>query len=80
MFVVYILKNNQGKIYIGSTSDLNRRLEEHNITGTGFTSKYRPWVVIHTESFQSRPQAMKREKYLKTGAGRDWIKINITRP
>ncbi len=76
MYFVYVLENPQGKIYIGQTADLPRRLVEHNETGFGYTSKYRPWVLIHKEAFDNRSQAMKREKYLKTGAGRDWLKNN----
>jgi len=50
---------------------------EHNKTGLGYTSKFRPWELIHAEEFSSRKEAMHRESYLKTGIGRDWIKNNI---
>jgi putative endonuclease len=72
--MVYILKNSENKIYIGQTSDLSRRLEEHNFTGVGYTSKHRPWVLVHTEEFKTRSKAMSREKYFKTGKGRIKIK------
>lgn len=77
MFIVYVIENNYGKLYIGQTSNLEKRILEHNGMGDGYTSKFRPWKLIHTESFNSRSEAMKRERYLKTGAGRDWIKNNI---
>ena len=79
IYFVYIIKNNSGKIYIGQTYDLEKRIREHNESGTGYTSKFRPWKLIHNENFSSRKEAMAREKYLKTGTGRDWIKKEILR-
>ncbi len=76
---IYVLENNNGKIYIGQTYSLEKRLSEHNDTGFGYTSKFRPWRLIHSERFITRKEAMARERYLKTGAGRDWIKDNISR-
>ncbi len=68
------------KSYTGFTNDLERRLTEHNITGTkGFTLRYRPWVLIHQESLTSKLEAMAMERYLKTGAGREKIKLFIKR-
>ncbi|MDN3204372.1 hypothetical protein [Algoriphagus sediminis] len=43
----------------------------------GLTKKYRPWMVIHAEFFKSKRQALIREKELKTGKGREWIKKEI---
>ncbi|MFC5282986.1 GIY-YIG nuclease family protein [Pedobacter alpinus] len=81
MFTVYVLYSiNYQKIYIGFTSDLEQRLISHNILGTkGYTLKYRPWEVIHTETFEIKTDALKREKQLKTAKGRAfiWEMINI---
>lgn len=74
---VYVLKNKEGKIYIGQTNDLKRRMEEHNETGVSYTSKYRPWTLIYSEAYDKRGDAIRREKFLKTGVGRDWIRKNI---
>ena len=79
MFYVYILLNPQGKIYIGQTSHIKERLIEHNETGHGYTAKHRPWKLVHSEQFQSRSQAMQREKYLKSVVGREWITQHILR-
>ena len=80
-FYVYILRNPDGHTYVGQTNDLDRRLEEHNdpeYKGTKYTKRYRlPWDLIHKECFKTRSEAMKRERELKTGKGRDWIKKNI---
>ena len=80
MYFVYILYTISGsKSYVGFTNNVERRLLEHNVTETkGFTLRYRPWTLIKTESFQSKAEAMQREKYFKTGRGRDEIKQIIT--
>ena len=81
-FWVYILESEStGKIYIGHTSDLERRLREHNETESGrrrYTRKQRgPWRFAYYEEFSSRPEAMAREKALKSGWGRKWIHENV---
>ena len=76
MFFVYILySKNFDKTYTGQTKDIENRLLEHNETSLkGFTVSYRPWILIYNEEFATRGEAMKREKYLKTWAGRILIK------
>jgi putative endonuclease len=76
MFIVYILYSASGnKTYTGFTTDVERRLYEHNITeSSGFTLRYRPWTLIHTEIYNVKQEAMAREKFLKTGRGRDIVK------
>lgn len=76
MFYVYIIYSQSHRVkYIGQTENLLNRLNEHN---NGLLSKYTknkgPWELIHKEEFKTRKEAMSREKYLKTGVGRDWIK------
>nr|WP_238698728.1 GIY-YIG nuclease family protein [Flavobacterium circumlabens] len=67
------------KNYTGFTSNLMERFKSHNHLGTkGYTVKFRPWMVIHVEFFSSKSEAMKREKYLKTGIGREFIKNLIS--
>ncbi|WP_338222684.1 GIY-YIG nuclease family protein [Algoriphagus confluentis] len=75
-FVVYILFSpSTGKTYTGMTSDLITRFHFHNQKSTkGFTIKYRPWIVVHVEFFQSKKQALERELELKSGKGRDWVR------
>ena len=79
MFFVYVLHSpTSNKIYIGFTSDLENRLLSHNKLATkGWTVKYRPWDLIHTESFSTKSEALQREKQLKSGKGREWIHQNI---
>ncbi|OXB03818.1 endonuclease [Flavobacterium plurextorum] len=75
-FVIYILYSEKfNKNYTGFTSNLIKRFKSHNLLTTkGYTIKFRPWTIIHIEFFNSKSEAMKREKYLKTGIGREFIK------
>ncbi len=75
-FVVYVLYTSKYNIhYTGYTSNLISRFKSHNEYGTkGFTRKYRPWKVIHVEFFKDKIDALHREKFLKTGQGRLFIK------
>jgi len=74
-FTVYILfSDKHSKHYTGYTTDLDNRLKSHNEFGNDWTSKYRPWRLIFSRDFTEKAQAMKFEKWLKTGVGRDFIK------
>ena len=79
MFTVYVLYSEKHKTkYIGYTSNLLERFKSHNSLGTkGFTLKYRPWKVLHTEVFETQNEAIKREKQLKGGQGRKWIEEHL---
>jgi len=79
MYTVYILHSpNYNKIYIGFTSNLEARLLSHNELGIkGWTIKFRPWNLVHTEVFQTKVEAMKREKELKSATGREWIHTHL---
>ena len=75
MFIVYVLYSSKyNKIYIGYTSNLKQRMLSHNELATkGYTVKFRPWAIMFTENFDSKKEAMDREKALKSGKGRDFI-------
>jgi len=71
MEYVYILKSlKDGKQYVGLTGDFHKRLFLHNTGRITSTKSRRPFVLIHIEEFLDRPQAAKREKFLKSGEGR----------
>lgn len=75
MFVVYALYSPKyEKIYIGYSSDLEDRLLSHNKLGRkGWTIKYRPWELVYSEEHETKAEAMKREKELKSARGRRFI-------
>ena len=70
MFAVYILySTNSKRNYTGYTSNLIQRFYSHNIFGKDSTAKYRPWIIIHIEFFETKKEAIKRERYFKAGRG-----------
>jgi putative endonuclease len=75
MFTVYILYSEKfDKTYVGFTSDIEKRFLSHNELGKkGWTIKFRPWKIIYSEMFQTKHEAMSREKYLKSGVGRIFV-------
>ena len=77
MFFVYIIYSKKvSKKYIGQTEDLSLRLEQHNSDYfQSYTNNKGPWELIHSECYATRSEALLREKYLKSGSGRDWIKL-----
>jgi putative endonuclease len=62
-----------GSRYIGSTNDLAHRLKEHNQGRCKYTKGRMPWELIYTETFEDRADAMKRERFLKSGQGRKFL-------
>ena len=76
-FVVYVLKDEKGKLYKGSTNNLNRRLIEHRNGKTKTTAKMKNISVAYTEEFDNLENARKRELYFKTAAGRRFLKNKI---
>jgi putative endonuclease len=72
MFHVYVLRSAKtGRRYVGSCEDVARRLRCHNHGESKATKHGIPWTLIHTENFETRSDAMKRERYYKTGRGHD---------
>lgn len=75
MYYVYILKSEKtGKKYVGQTSNLKKRIFEHNTKLTKSTRFGIPWKLIYYEAFENKTDALKEEKFLKSGKGRERIK------
>ncbi|MCZ6704245.1 MAG: GIY-YIG nuclease family protein [Ignavibacteria bacterium] len=73
-FFVYILYSpSHNRTYTGQSDNLDNRLVYHNSGKVRSTKPYRPWELIYIESFPTRAQAMKREKWFKSKAGRKKI-------
>ena len=72
MFYVYILQSISfpEHFYVGCTSDLKRRLKEHNNGNSTHTNKFKPWILRGYIAFNSEEKAQNFEKFLKTGNGR----------
>lgn len=71
MFYVYVLVNeSRTKTYVGSTENLNKRLEEHNAGKVKSSKPYRPYKILYWEEFGTLSEARNRESYYKSTSGR----------
>ncbi len=77
MYYVYVLQNKEGRLYRGSSADLKKRLLNHNSGKVRSTKKGRPWKLIYYEAFISKTTARKEELFLKSGKGRERLKLLI---
>jgi putative endonuclease len=76
--IVYAIKSEvDGRIYVGFTKDIKNRIIEHNGGSTKSTKGYRPWELIYKEEVDDRIEARKREKYLKSGCGKEFIRKKL---
>lgn len=75
MYTVYVIKSTtRNYTYVGLTNNLERRLFDHNMGYNKTTKPYCPFDVIYTEECPDRISARNREKYFKSGVGREFIK------
>ncbi|MDO8676184.1 MAG: GIY-YIG nuclease family protein [Candidatus Azambacteria bacterium] len=78
MYYVYILYSNKdGKLYIGSTSDLKNRTEKHNHGYVIATKNRRPLKLVYYETYMNQRDAKRREIFLKGGKGHGELKIQL---
>lgn len=75
MFYVYVLRSETDSgLYIGYSSDLRRRIVQHK-RGAALATSYRgPWKLIYYEAYLNQADALGREKFLKSGSGRSFLK------
>ncbi len=78
MFYTYVLRSfKDGKFYIGFSNNLKRRLSEHNKGLVDSTKNRRPLELVYYEACLNEKKAIEREKKLKTGFGRSYLKRRI---
>lgn len=79
MYYVYVIESlRDKKLYIGHTNDLIRRIREHNRGLVSATQRRRPFKLLYYEASNILKDAVKREKSLKTGFGRAYLKRRLT--
>jgi putative endonuclease len=76
MYYVYFLRSikNLQKTYVGYTTDLQERLNTHNVGDSIYTKDDRPWKVVTYIGFDCEQKAKKFEKYVKVGSGNAYAK------
>ena len=79
MYFVYVLKSEKdGRLYKGFTDNIDRRLKEHNSGKTKSTKPYKPWKLVYFEECSDKENARKRELFLKSGIGRNFLKNKLS--
>jgi putative endonuclease len=80
MFYVYVLRSTKsGRLYTGFTSDLRKRLGEHQRSLAPYTRSRGPYELIYYEACRNASDALMREKYLKTGVGKRYLNNRVKR-
>lgn len=78
MYYVYVLKSTKtSKWYTGATRDLQKRFQQHNSSSTKATKDGKPWQLIYYEACHNKFDMRAREKYLKSGMGKRYIKNRL---
>ena len=80
MFTVYDIRSlKKDWWYVGMTDNFERRFSQHNKGQNTSTKPYTPFTIVCKEEYEERLSARKREKYLKTAAGKRWLKKTYTK-
>jgi len=75
MYFIYAISSlERNYIYVGLTDDIERRISEHNGGKNKTTKPYLPFILIYTEEFTTRAEAREKEKYYKSGVGKEKLK------
>ena len=75
MFYVYVLKSlSRNYLYVEMTNNIERRIKQHNNGLNKTTKPYRPFEIMQVEEYSSRVEARNREKFLKSGIGKEILK------
>jgi putative endonuclease len=78
MYFVYVIENLKKNLYIGLTDDVENRLKEHQRGETYTTRRLGgPWRLIYLEGCLNKTDAQKRERFLKRGHGREYLKDRL---
>ena len=67
MYWVYVLRNPEGTLYVGFTTNLEQRVRRHQQGDGGWTRHHGPWVLVYHEAFTDRVEALGRERNWKRG-------------
>lgn len=78
-YFAYVLLCDDGSLYKGHCSDLVERYKRHCAGyGAKHTREHKPISIVLVEEFQTEQEAINREKYLKSGSGREWLRATLS--
>ena len=80
MWYVYIIRStiSPEHDYVGATTDLTRRIADHNAGKSNHTAKFIPWKLVWYSAFPDKYKALEFEKYMKSHSGRAFAKKRLT--
>ena len=73
VYIVYVIKSREGLRYTGYTSDLLKRLDQHNSGVSRWTRRGTDWQLVYAEEYFERSEVVKRARWLKSGHGRAFL-------
>lgn len=76
-YVYLLISKKNSSWYTGCTNDLKERFKEHNSGKSKYTKDFMPWELIYYEAGMNKKDAYRRERYLKSGSGRKWLKNRL---
>ena len=80
MYYTYVIQSKKSQYrYTGSTNDLQKRFNQHNKGLSTWTKERGPWKLVYYEACINEEDAKAREKYLKTGMGKRYLKNRLKR-
>ena len=78
MIFLYVIRSEvNGDLYVGICKDIENRLNEHNRGKNRYTKGLKPWTVVYSEEFVDWKSAREKEKYYKSGVGKEYLKKNL---
>ena len=78
MYYTYIIQSQKnGRFYIGSCQDIDKRIERHNAGATPSTKPGRPWQLVYSETYETNSEALKREREIKSKKSRKYIEFLV---
>ena len=76
MVYLYVIRSEvNGELYVGICKDVEVRLREHSQGKNRYTKGLKPWKLVHTETFLNWKEAREKEKYYKSGSGKEFLKL-----
>ncbi|MEA2031314.1 MAG: GIY-YIG nuclease family protein [candidate division Zixibacteria bacterium] len=77
MFIVYVIISEEGYRYTGFTSDIKKRIDQHNSGISRWTKRGTNWQLVYSEQFSNKTEALQRERWLKSGHGREFLNLTL---
>lgn len=78
MYYTYLLRSvKTSAFYVGFTEDFNKRIKAHNAGEVPSTKPTKPWEIIYLEGYLNKKDALGREKFLKSGSGKKYLRKQL---